>query len=394
LPAIWRFSSFWPSRRAACFRARWIKPMIDAALPRFAIWTQTPLSTIAALASAILVVFLAALPFLVGRSVLQNMFFILTMLSLAQFWNLLAGYSGLVSVGQQAFVGLGAYLLFAWTILGGVDPVLAIVLSGAVAALIAWPTSFLVFRLKGAYFAVGTWVVAEVFRLLLAQIKILGGGTGTALPKEVTNDAAFVSWVARLTGSRAAVARDMADYWLALILALAAIALVYGLLRSRRGLALAAIRDNEAASGSVGVDAVRTKRLVYVVSALGAGMTGALVYLSKARISPDAAFSLIDWTAFVFFIVIIGGIATIEGPIVGVLVFWLIQNELSSFGSVYLMLLGALAIVVMLFFPKGLWGTLAERFDLHLFPIRRHLETLSRDGEVKPVPLESRGSLP
>lgn len=350
--------------------------------PRFAIRTRTHVSTVAAFCSAILILLLAALPFLAGRNVMQNMFFILTMLSLAQFWNLLAGYSGLISVGQQAFVGLGAYLLFAWTIVAGTDPVLAIVLSGAVAALVALPTSFLMFRLKGAYFAVGTWVVAEVFRLLFAPVKILGGGTGTALPRAVTNDAALVAWIAKLSGARTAVARDMADYWLALILALGSIGLVYGLLRSRRGLALAAIRDNEAASGSVGVDATRMKRLVYVASAFGAGMTGALIYLDKARISPDAAFSLIDWTAYVFFIVIIGGIATIEGPIVGVLAFWLIQNELSSFGSVYLMLLGALAIVVMLFFPRGVWGTCAERFDLHLFPIRRNLQ-FAEQGEAE-----------
>lgn len=352
--------------------------------PRFAIRTRTRISTIAALCAAPLILLLVALPFLAGRETLQDMFFILTMLSLAQFWNLLAGYSGLISVGQQAFVGLGGYLLFAWTILGGLDPVLAIVLSGAVAALVALPTSILVFRLKGAYFAVGTWVVAEVFRLLLAQVKILGGGTGTALPREATSGAAVVSWIAGLTGERAAVARDAADYWLALALAIGATAFVYGLLRSRRGLALAAIRDHEAASGSVGVDATGMKRLVYVVSAAGAGMAGALIYLAKARISPDAAFSLIDWTAFVFFIVIIGGIATIEGPIVGVLVFWLIQNELAAYGTVYLMLLGALAIVVMLFFPRGIWGTFAERFDLHLFPVRRRLVFAAAAPDAEP----------
>ena len=355
--------------------------MTNAAIPRFAIRTRTTASTIAAICSAIVVIVLVVAPFFAGRSVIQSMFFILTMLALAQFWNLLAGYSGLISVGQQAFVGLGAYCLFGLTILGGLDPTLSIVLSGAIAALIALPASFLVFRLKGAYFAVGTWVLAEVFRLVLAQVKILGGGTGTALPKEITNDNFLVSWIGHVAGVRAAVARDMADYWLALILAVGAIGLVYGLLRSRSGLALAAIRDNEAASGSVGVDATRMKRFVYVVSAFGAGMAGALIYLAKARISPDAAFSLIDWTAFVFFIVIIGGIATIEGPIVGVLVFWLLQNELSSFGSLYLMLLGGLAIVVMLFFPTGLWGTLAERFDLHLFPIRRRLAFDQRSGE-------------
>ena len=109
-------------------------------------------------------------------------------LALAQYWNLLAGYAGLVSVGQQAFVGLGGYALFAAIIYGGVDPLAAILLAGMVAGLLAIPTAFITFRLKGAYFAIGTWVVAEVFRLILAQVKPLGGGTGTSLPVEASRD--------------------------------------------------------------------------------------------------------------------------------------------------------------------------------------------------------------
>ena len=107
----------------------------------------------------------------------------LTMLCLAQYWNLLAGFAGLVSVGQQAFVGLGAYGLFALVILFGVDPVLPSRWPGSARRSIALPTAFVVFRLRGPYFAIGTWVVAEVFRLLLAQFKSLGGGTGTSLPQ-------------------------------------------------------------------------------------------------------------------------------------------------------------------------------------------------------------------
>ena len=118
----------------------------------------------------------------------------------------------------------------------------------------------------------------------------------------------------------------------------------------------------------------RTKLWVYVLSAFGTGLTGALIYLQKARISPDAAFAVLDWTAMVIFIVVIGGIGSIEGPIVGVIVFFLLQDQLAAFGPWYLMLLGALAIVVMLFFRKGLWGTIAERYDLHLFPVRRRFE--------------------
>ncbi len=142
-----------------------------------------------------LVGLLIALPTFASRNTIQDLIFIFYMLALAQYWNLLAGYAGLVSVGQQAFVGLGAYLLFALTIFGEIDPILAIVLAGAFAGLCAIPTAFVVFRLRGAYFAIGTWVMAEVYRLVLAQFKSLGGGTGTSLPPSVTNGVFGIEWV-------------------------------------------------------------------------------------------------------------------------------------------------------------------------------------------------------
>lgn len=328
-------------------------------------------------AFAAVTVLLALLPIVSGRGVLQDLFFIFTMLALAQYWNLLAGYAGLVSIGQQAFVGLGAYTLFAATLIAGLDPLLAIVLGGVVAAILAVPTALIVFRLRGAYFAIGTWVAAEVYRLLLAQAKQLGGGTGTSLGPEITNGMFGIAWIADTFGVRTPVARDIAAYWLALVLLVGTLALVFLLLRSRRGLALAAIRDAETAAASVGVDSVRTKLFVYVATAFGTGMVGALIYFQKARISPDAAFSVLDWTAYVVFIVVIGGIGTIEGPIVGAIVLFFLQDYLSSFGTWYLMMLGALAAVVMLVAPKGLWGIVASRFDLHLFPIRRRLQSLA-----------------
>ena len=346
---------------------------VESASPRFIVHTATPLSRAALVGLALVAVAIAAAPFYAGRGALQDLFFILTMLSLAQYWNLLAGFAGLVSVGQQAFVGLGAYTLFALVIHAGLDPVAALPLAGLVAGLLAWPVTRLAFRLQGAYFAIGTWVIAEVFRLLLAQVKSLGGGTGTALPKAATSDSALVTLVAQTLHMRATVARDVLALWLALAVAAGTLALVYGVLRSRQGLALAALRDNEGAARSVGVDAARAKLWVFIVAAAGTGLVGALIYLQKARISPDAAFSLLDWTANVIFIVVIGGIGTIEGPIVGVLVFYAMQTWLAGFGAWYLMLLGGLAIAVMLVCPRGLWGTFAARSGLALFPIRRRL---------------------
>jgi branched-chain amino acid transport system permease protein len=316
---------------------------------------------------------LVALPAFGSRNLVNELIFVFTMLALAQYWNLLAGYAGLVSVGQQAFVGLGGYMLFALTIHRGLDPLVAIVVAGAVAAVLALPTAFVVFRLRGAYFAIGTWVVAEVFRLVLAQFKDLGGGTGTSLPPSVTNEVAGIAWVKSLFGVSTSAARDIITYWAALTLAVATVLFVYLILRSRYGLALAAIRDSERAAESVGVDNFRTKLKVYIAAAAGTGMIGALIYLQKARISPDAAFSVLDWTANVIFIVVIGGIGTIEGPLLGVLVFYFLQTNLAHFGTWYLILLGAFAIVIMLFAPRGIWGYLAERHGLVLFPIRRRL---------------------
>jgi branched-chain amino acid transport system permease protein len=339
----------------------------------YSVTTQTPASRVAAILGAILIIVLLALPFFAGRGTIQDMFFILTMLVLAQFWNLLAGYGGLVSIGQQAFVGMGAYALFGAVILWRLDPVLSILLAGVAALVMAVPTAFFAFRLNGAYFAIGTWVIAEVVRLLAAQWKTLGGGTGTSLPRDATRDMWFVEMIENTLGVRSAAARDILAYWLALILAIATIGGIYWLLRTRRGLALAAVRDNTEAAKSVGVDADRMKWVVFLASAFGTGLAGGLIYMQKARISPDAAFSVTDWTAYVIFIVVIGGIGTIEGPIIGVLVFFALQSLLADFGSWYLITLGVLAIVIMLVAPRGLWGLFSERTGLHLFPIRRRL---------------------
>jgi branched-chain amino acid transport system permease protein len=294
-------------------------------------------------------------------------------MALAQCWNLLAGYAGLVSVGQQAFVGLGGYLLFALVVGGRIDPILAIVLSGLIAAVLAVPTGLVVFRLRGPYFAIGTWVVAEVYRLVFAQFKQLGGGTGTSLPPSATNGIFAIEWVKAAFEVRSPAARDIITYWIALLLAAGAPLLVYLVLRSRLGLALFAIRDSEPTAESAGVDSFRTKLGLYVLVAAATAMIGALIYLQKASISPDAAFSVLDWTAYVIFIVVIGGVGTIEGPIVGVIVFYGLQRYLSDFGTWYLILLGALAMTTMLIAPKGIWGTVAQRYGLALFPLRRVL---------------------
>jgi branched-chain amino acid transport system permease protein len=347
---------------------------------KFRIVTADGFSRAAVAGALILLLALALLPVVAGRNLIQDLIFLFYMLALAQCWNLLAGYAGLISVGQQAFVGLGGYLLFELTLIAGLNPLLAIPLAGFVCALLALPTALIVFRLRGAYFAIGTWVVAEVYRLVFAQIKPLGGGTGTSLTPSVTSSVSGIEWVKAWFDLRTPAARDIVSYWAALALLATTLAAVYFILRSRRGLALGAIRDHEAVASGLGVDIYRIKLAVYVATAAMTGMIGALIYLQKARISPDAAFSVLDWTAYVIFIVVIGGIGTMEGPVIGAIVFYLLQHYLADFGAAYLILLGTIGIIIMLFAPKGLWGLVAERYGLTLFPTRRRLVVDARDG--------------
>ena len=179
--------------------------------------------------------------------------------------------------------------------------------------------------------------------------------------------------VQALLGLRPAAARDVLVYWLALLLCVLVTLGIYAFIRSRHGLALAASRDNAAAARSVGVRTARIRHMLWIAVAFASGMVGAVVYLQKARISPDAAFSVTDWTAYVIFIVVIGGVRTIEGPMVGVLLLWGLVTWLAQYGSLYLVVLGTLAILIMLFMPRGVWGAAARRWQLQLFPTQRWL---------------------
>lgn len=309
------------------------------------------------------VVALATAPFWASRADLRLLMEALSFLALAQMWNLLAGYTGLISVGQQAYVGLGGYIFFALAMFAGVPVLWAMPLAALLVGVIAIPTGWIAFRLQGAYFAIGTWVIAEVYRLLAAQFPALGGGSGISLP---------VALARSISDSRAG--REMVMYYIAFFIALGAVLAVWILLRSRWGLALTAIRDSEAAAASLGVKIRRVKFFVYIGTAMGTALTGAFIFLQKLRITPDAAFSVTEWSAFVIFIVVIGGLGTIEGPIIGVILFFLLRDLAADLGTWYLIGLGAIAIAVMLIDRRGIWGTFKARGLPTVFVTQRTLK--------------------
>jgi branched-chain amino acid transport system permease protein len=313
-------------------------------------WTPVSVSAMGGLLA--LAAILAAAPAVIGADYVDKLTTLYIYVILGAMWNALAGYAGLVSVGQQAFFGLGAYFAIRLSYYGvAVYPALAL---GAVGAgCVAWPVSWLMLRLRGGEFAIGMWVVAEVCHLLVNLDGLIQGETGTSL---IALDAL------------APDARRADNYWLALGAMVLFLGLLFILLRSRLGASVQAIRDDEEAAASIGVKVLAAKRIIFLLAALGCGAAGAIFLATSITFEPRAYFS-VQWSAYMIFMALVGGLGTFEGGIIGAVLFFLVQNEFGEIGVWYLVGLGAIAIVFALFLPRGLWGTIEDRFGLRLMPV-------------------------
>ncbi len=296
----------------------------------------------------VVVAVLAYLPYLVNRGTTVDLVGLFSLVVLGTMWNLLAGYGGMVSIGQQAYIGVGGYGLVYLAENLSVDPFLAVPVAALVCGLLAWAASYLAFRLAGGYFAIGTWVIAEVVRLLVTQVDAVGAGSGASLTAFAGIEPLFrIAYV----------------YWMALATVVVVVGGVYLLMRSRLGLALTAIRDDPVAASSSGVEVTRAKRIVYVIAAAGCGLAGAMIVANTLRVQPGSIFS-VEYSATMIFIVVIGGLGTIEGPILGAVVYYLLQDNLADLGNWYLVIVGAVAITITLLAPKGLWGLTRGRVSI------------------------------
>ncbi|MEZ3162172.1 branched-chain amino acid ABC transporter permease [Microbacterium sp. BWT-B31] len=301
---------------------------------------------------AAVVLLLSAAPYILPLSVTSVWIKLFYLIVLASTWNLLAGYAGMISVGQQAYIGLGAYGVFVLNDLG-VNAYLSVLAVSIVVGAIALPISFLAFRLRGGYFAIGTWVIAEVSRQIVIRFDGLGLGRGRSI-SDITQDPVY---------------RNLFTYWTALAFVVVVVATTYFLLRSRVGSTLQSIRDNETAAEAMGVKVSRPKRLVFVLAAAGAAGAGAIICIQALGVaSPNVIFS-VNYSAFMIFMVLIGGIGTIEGPIIGALIYFVMDIYLSQLGLWYLVILGVLAIAITLYLPRGIWGAVEGRWRVSVFPI-------------------------
>jgi branched-chain amino acid transport system permease protein len=334
--------------------------MPASALPAHQVRRRTAISTVGAIAGLILVVVLALAPEWSDAGTMNSLVQILTLLCLAQMWNLLAGYGGMVSIGLQLYVGIGAYSVVFFGNNHGVNAFLCVPLALLVGAAIAMLLAGPAFRLRGGYFAIGTWVMAQVASELVAKSTALGGGTGTSLTVLDGIDP---------------VVRINTTYWLALVAGAGSVLIVYVLLQTRVGSALFAVRDAEPAARSLGVRVTQTKLIAFVIAGAGSAFAGAVIALNLINIQPTDAFS-VTWTADMIFITLIGGLGTIEGPIIGTIIFYVLQQWLQNEGQLYLIVLGAIAVAVTVWLPEGIWGWVASRYGISLFPLSRRVRNL------------------
>lgn len=309
----------------------------------------------------IVTVLVAAAPLVLDADPTRVLTDLLAIYALAQCWNLLAGFAGILSVGQQAFVGIGAYTVVALVDDASVNPVLSIALAGAVAVVLSLPLGWLTFRLRGVYLAVGSWVIAEALRLVVVNSGWLGGGAGRSIrgfnvyPPGTRLD--LLCWAAGAT-------------------AIGATAAIYLILRSTRGLALQAIRDDETAARSLGVSTHRTKFFAFVVASFFTGVAGAVLFSADLRVQPESAFN-IHWAAVMVFVTVIGGLGHLEGPMVGIGVYYVITERLTDQAGTQLLILGAAAVILMVAMPGGLWRLLSLRGRIAPFPTHNRLVPVS-----------------
>ncbi len=325
-------------------------------------WTKS--SRIGVWVLALVVLALSFLPVSGNDAMMTRAVVLLIYILLAVSWNALAGFAGLMSVGQQAFFGLGAYFAIRLSD-AGVPVFVSLGVAALAVALLSWPLSFLMLRLKGGEFAIGMWVLASLFHLLVNLDPLIQGETGTSL--------------IALNSFDPDVRRQIL-FWCALGSTLVVVGFLFWLLRSRFGTALQAIRDNEDAASSLGVDVLKTKRLIFVFAAGGAAIAGALWLGANISFQPKSYFS-VQWTAYMIFMVLVGGIGTFEGAILGAIIFFIIETFFAALGVWYLIGLGGTAIVFSLAFPQGVWGAVIRKWDLHLLPIGRWL-MISEDQRV------------
>jgi branched-chain amino acid transport system permease protein len=290
-------------------------------------------------------VVLALLPVIgIPRVFILYLFLFFIYLTMANMWNLLAGYSGLVFLGPAAFIGLAGYTMTIMTWLD-IPYYIGIIPGAIVAALFAMVISIPAFRMKGIYFAIGTLVVPEILRYVFLLWRPVGGpldGLGRGYEVHGIIDVSRVQ-----------------VYWYGLIIAVASIILMRYILRSKLGMGLAAIRDNDSTAASSGVNVFRLKLTSFIIAAFVTGLAGTIFYIYQGYIEPTSAFS-VRWLVTLMLAAVIGGEGTEWGPTVGTIIVVLLHFLLARYAEISLVIQGVILVVIMLLAPQGIIGSIGK----------------------------------
>jgi branched-chain amino acid transport system permease protein len=262
---------------------------------------------------------------------------------LAQSWNFLAGYAGLISLGHAAFFGFGAYTTAMVVAHWGVPFWVAAVGGGLMAAAFSAAVALPIFRFRGIYFAVGTLVLAEALRIWMINWDFTGGAQGIHLAPD--------------TGTSL-----IGFYYIMLCIAAGTTVLLIIILRTKLGMGLRAIGNNEDSAQNMGVNTFRAKLYAFLISAFLAGFIGGIHATKMASIEPYSIFSAM-WTLSTVNTVIIGGTGTVLGPILGSIFVIFLSELLADYHTFHLVITGIILILVIRLIPAGIWGQIrATRF--------------------------------
>jgi branched-chain amino acid transport system permease protein len=286
------------------------------------------------------VIVLILVPFLTDRNdIITWLLFVLLYITLSQGWNVIGGFTGQQNLGHAAFFGTGALIArYLW--LWGLPIPVALLAGGIGASIFAVIIGGPAFRLKGIYFVIGTLVLAEILRIIFDTVL----PRADVLPSEMLNTYSL-----------------MPRYYLSLIIAVIAVTAVYWVSRSRIGLGMMAVREDEDAAEASGVSIQKYKMLAFLISTFIAGLAGGVFAYYAAAAQPGHLFAAV-WTFDAVIIVFVGGVGTILGPIIGAFFFVLLQQILSLFlpGGMHILVFGILFIIVVLYLPGGLIGLIAK----------------------------------
>jgi branched-chain amino acid transport system permease protein len=281
---------------------------------------------------------LIAVPHVLDRYTVFLLYILFLYVGLAQGWNLLAGYAGLISLGVAAFFGIGAYTTAMTVVHLNLHFLLGSILGGFLAMAFAAAVAVPIFRFRGVYFTIGTLVLSEALRVFMISWKFTGSADGLNLPIEKSPS---IMWF----------------YYLMLAVAAGATALVVFILRTKLGIGLRAIGCNETSAQNMGVNAFRTKLSIFLVSAFITGLVGGIHAAQMGSIEPYSIFNAM-WTLSTANTVIIGGIGTVAGPVLGSIFVVVLGEYLADYHTFHLAITGVLLIVIIRFIPGGIWGEL------------------------------------